>query len=175
MTPMSRQGDNHPNWKGGRYIDSAGYVQVRIGVNRYRREHRVVAEKMIGRPLAPGECVHHLNGCKTDNRPENLEVLGTGAHTLLHWQEGGKEAFQQPDRPNATCHPDRPHHAKGQCKNCYLAAAQKAYRARHPERAKASDKAQKEKNYSKHQERKRERYAELRAAGMSAAEARGLA
>lgn len=86
------RGAKNGNWKGGRSVASNGYVLIRVGVGHpaadvrgYAYEHRLVAEATLGRPLREGEQVHHKNGDKTDNRPENLEVMGNAAeHRLQH-------------------------------------------------------------------------------------------
>lgn len=47
--------------------------------------HRVMAEQMLGRALLPGEVVHHIDGNKQNNDPENLYVFASQAeHAKWH-------------------------------------------------------------------------------------------
>ncbi len=75
----------------GRKMDTKGYVWVQIGTV-WIPEHRWVAACELKRALAREEVVHHLNGIKHDNRPENLEVLTPTEHASLHHAPGAPGA-----------------------------------------------------------------------------------
>jgi hypothetical protein len=83
--PGYSQGENGGNWKGGRQIDSRGYVLIwapahpsRTGQEKpYVFEHRLVVEKRLDRVLLPHENIHHINGDRADNADSNLELWST--------------------------------------------------------------------------------------------------
>jgi endogenous inhibitor of DNA gyrase (YacG/DUF329 family) len=82
---ISQTGPKNHMWKGGKHINYGGYMVVYkpehpFASRKYIMEHRVVMEKILGRYLEPFEIIHHKNGIKTDNRPENLQLAIRKAH-----------------------------------------------------------------------------------------------
>ena len=92
---------NNPHWKGGRYINDSGYVMVynpshsRASSNGYVREHLILAEKALGKPIPVGVPIHH-HGDVSDNN-KIVICQDERYHNLLHIRE---RAFNESGHAN---------------------------------------------------------------------------
>ena len=88
-------------------IASNGYVLIRVGnghhlsdIRGYAYEHRIIAERKLKRKLKPNEIVHHKNGIKKDNRPENIEIVNNNAEHYLYHRK--YHDLRKPNEKNVT-------------------------------------------------------------------------
>ena len=84
-----RPGESIPPGEPKRYRASSGYIRLRWTVAPGEQvevyEHRVLGDR-----VTTAEHVHHRNGIRDDNRPENLEQMSSDAHAHRHGIERRK-------------------------------------------------------------------------------------
>lgn len=87
-----KKGQPCPNFKGG-HQDKRGYFYLwnpnhpSAQKKGYINRSIIVMEKVIGRYLHNNEIVHHLNGIRNDDRPENLRVMTKEEHARYHTKQ----------------------------------------------------------------------------------------
>jgi len=75
-------GKDHPNWKGGEYLNGRRIYVLGRGMQRVSR---LVMEEKLGRRLTSDEIVHHINMNPMDDSPENLFLFPSRSeHTRFH-------------------------------------------------------------------------------------------
>jgi len=98
----SSTGSNNPKWNGGVKRKNDGYVLIsmpdhpRADSQGYVREHILVAEKALGKPLPPEAIPHHVDENRANNLPSNLVVCqDRNYHKLIHMRMRALKACGQ--------------------------------------------------------------------------------
>jgi hypothetical protein len=102
------------------FIDESGYVCIVLKGKHYR-EHRYIWERSNG-PIPDGYVIHHIDGNKTNNNIENLQLLSKINHTRIH--NGWVLIDNTWYKPCSACHQILPETSfpmgKSRCKICYV-------------------------------------------------------
>lgn len=84
-------GEKNHFWKGGIKKTTQGYKEIYMPEHpfaqkgKYIREHRYMAEAILGRFLQPSEVIHHIDENKENNLSENLYYFrNSKAHQRFH-------------------------------------------------------------------------------------------
>lgn len=64
-------------------------------------EHRLVMSNKLGRPLLPSEHVHHIDGDKTNNSPDNLEIVNKSEHHRSHYPDYSEALIESSKTPES--------------------------------------------------------------------------
>ncbi len=95
-----RRGEAHGMWRGGR-MKASGYWRVLVdrtdpmavmcGKDSYVMEHRLVMARKLGRPLLRSETIHHIDGDRLNNSPDNLQLRQGrhGKHIVMRCNDCG--------------------------------------------------------------------------------------
>jgi hypothetical protein len=71
----------------GKALMANGYIRITRGKNRGKNEHVIIIEESIGREIAKGEHVHHIDGDRSNNKLENLLLMTNSEHIKLHFKQ----------------------------------------------------------------------------------------
>lgn len=87
----SISGSKNAQWKGGMAMSVSGYLgftnSKANGEHAGKLLHQIIAQWKYGRAIGDDEHVHHIDGNKLNNNPENLVILSAEIHAKLHTQD----------------------------------------------------------------------------------------
>lgn len=101
LSEIAKQRCPHgPNWKGG-IRHAGGYIEIRMPSHPratkdgYVRQHILVWEQVHNKALPDGWVIHHLNGIKSDNRPNNLLAMPKQKHSSYIFLKAVQERLRE--------------------------------------------------------------------------------
>lgn len=103
----NRVGAKSSRWKGGKFIDTKGYIMVKMPNHAladkqgYVLEHRLIMSELVGVEYVLDMVVHHKDGDRQNNDPNNLEIITRSKHSSMH-NRTPETTTRLKDEPNPT-------------------------------------------------------------------------